>query len=161
MTDDFGVSLRRKPHLRVTIATLLSNGTSQREIERSTAVDRKTIRRYERERLGPPANPPGVATGSKPGKTALSADETPPPRPPAPALTEVRSACEVHREWIEAQVQLGRNAVSIFQDLVEQYGFTHGYNSVKRIVRGLKAREPERFDVLESQPGEEAHTQTA
>lgn len=144
-----------KPHLRVTIATLLSNGTSQREIERLTGVDRKTIRRYERERLGPP-NSPGVATGSKPGETALSADETPPPRPPAAALTEVRSACEVHREWIETQVQLGRNAVSIFQDLVEQHGFTHRYNSVKRFVRGLKAREPERFDVLDSLPGEEA-----
>lgn len=51
---------------------------------------------------------------------------------------------------------MGRNAVSIYQDLVEQYGFTHRYNSVKRFVRGLKAREPERFDVLESLPGEEA-----
>lgn len=50
----------------------------------------------------------------------------------------------------------GRNAVSIFQDLVEQHGFKHRYNSVKRFVRGLKAREPERFDVLESLPGEEA-----
>ena len=68
----------------------------------------------------------------------------------------VRSACEGHREWIEAQVALGRNAQSIYQDLVERYGFTHRYNSVKRFVRGLKAREPERFDVLESDPGEES-----
>ena len=35
-----------KPHLRITIETLLKNGTSQREIERRTGVDRKTIRRY-------------------------------------------------------------------------------------------------------------------
>ena len=35
------------------------------------------------------------------------------------------SACEMHREWIEAQVALGRNAMSIYQDLVEQHGFTH------------------------------------
>lgn len=151
-----------KLHLRVTIRTLLGNGTSQREIERLTGVDRKTIRRYERERLGSPANSPGVATGSEPGKMVISAVESPPPRPPAapvqPARSpkQARSACEVHREWIEAQVQLGRNAVSIYQDLVEQHGFTHRYNSVKRFVRGLKAREPERFDVLESLPGEEA-----
>jgi transposase/mRNA-degrading endonuclease RelE of RelBE toxin-antitoxin system len=66
------------------------------------------------------------------------------------------SACAKHREWIEAQVQLGRNAVSIYQDLVETHGFTHRYNSVKRFVRKLRAREPERFDVLEFEPGEEA-----
>jgi transposase len=66
------------------------------------------------------------------------------------------SACEIHREWIESQVTLGRNAVSLYQDLVEKFGFTHQYNSVKRFVAKLKAREPERFDVLDALPGEEA-----
>jgi transposase len=66
------------------------------------------------------------------------------------------SACAEHREWIEAQVQLGRNAMSIYQDLVDTRGFTHRYNSVKRFVAKLRAREPERFDVLEFLPGEEA-----
>lgn len=145
-----------KSYLRVTIQTLLGNGASQREIERLTGVDRKTIRRYGRERLGPPANSPGVATGSGPGNGALIEVENPPPRPPARCPKEARSACEVHRDWIQSQVQLGRNAVSIYQDLVEQHGFAHRYNSVKRFVRGLKVREPERFDVLDSLPGEEA-----
>jgi hypothetical protein len=54
------------------------------------------------------------------------------------------------------QVQLGRNAQSIYQDLVEQHGFLQRYNSVKRFVARLKAREPERFDVLEFLPVEEA-----
>lgn len=131
-----------KSHLRITIETLLANGMSQHEIARRTGVDRKTIRRYQ-------SNSP-MATGS-----ALDADQNPPPRPPAsPKLAS--SACEVHRAWIEAQVQLGRNAQAIYQDLVERFGFEHRYNSVKRFVRGLKAREPERFDVLESLPGEEA-----
>ncbi len=49
-----------KPNVRITVQTLLKNGTSQREIERVTGVDRKTIRRYARE-----ANSPGVATGSE------------------------------------------------------------------------------------------------
>ncbi len=66
------------------------------------------------------------------------------------------SACEPHRAWIEAQVALGRNAVSVYQDLVDQHGFLREYNSVKRFVATLKARAPERFDVLEFPPGEEA-----
>ena len=153
-----------KPYLRVTIQTLLGKGTSQREIERLTGVDRKTIRRYARDQgqLGAQANSPGVATGSAALNTAAAGDEIPPPRPPAAAAQparppkHARSACEVHREWIESQVQQGRNAVSIYQDLVEKHGFTQRYNSVKRFVRTLKVREPERFDVLESDPGEEA-----
>jgi transposase len=138
-----------KSHLRISIVALLESGVGQREIERRLGVDRKTIRRYQRL-----ANSPGVATGSE-GPT----DQIPPPRPPAPeanpSATSV-SACEAHRSWIEAQVLLGRNAVSIYQDLVEQHGFVHRYNSVKRFVAKLKARAPERFDVLEFLPGEEA-----
>jgi transposase len=132
-----------KSHLRITIATLLANGASQREIERRTGVDRKTIRRYA-------ANSPGVATGSGGG-----AEQNTPPWPPA-ATGTASSACAPHREFIEAQVQLGRNAQSIYQDLVERHGFGHRYNSVKRFVGALKAREPERYDVLEFGPGEEA-----
>ena len=37
-----------KPHLRAAVQTLLDNGATQREIERFTGVDRKTIRRYQR-----------------------------------------------------------------------------------------------------------------
>jgi hypothetical protein len=82
--------------------------------------------------------------------------QSPPPRPPAPAPKAARSACEPHRQWIEAQIALGRNAQAIYQDLVEQYGFEAKYNSVKRFARRLRVRDPERFDVLESEPGEEA-----
>jgi len=141
-----------KPHLRISIQTLLDRGATQREIERFTGVDRKTIRRYQRN-----SNSPGVATGSE-----SRASQIPPPWPPAPdsaaaceATQVTPSACEPYRAWIEAQVGLGRNAVSIYQDLVEAHGFTHAYNSVKRFVAGLKARVPERFDVLEFLPGEE------
>ena len=120
-----------KSHLRITIQTLLASGVSHRQIERRTGVDRKTIRRLARA-----ANSPGVATGSE-----GEAGQTPPPRPPAQGSLGARkdsqatiSACEPHRAWIERQVSLGRNAVSIFQDLVEEHGFAHRYNSVKRFV---------------------------
>jgi transposase len=145
-----------KSHLRITIQTLLQAGKSQREIERVTGVDRKTIRRYTQPAQCGPSNSPGVATGFSAGETGDLSVQIPPPRPPALAPKQARSACEAHREWITDQVQLGRNAQSIYQDLVERYGFTHRYNSVKRFVRALKACEPERFDVLESLPGEEA-----
>lgn len=39
---------------------------------------------------------------------------------------------------------------------MERFGFGHRYNSVKRFVRTLRRRDPERFDVLENDPGEEA-----
>ena len=145
-----------KSHKRITIATLQAAGASQREIARRTGVDRKTIRQQARA-----ANSPGVATGSEgPG------GQIPPPRPPGPdgvlprlgpqaASLATPSACEAHRAWIEAQVQLGRNAMSIYQDLVEGHGFGHRYNSVKRFVAHLRRREPERFDVLEYLPGED------
>ena len=144
-----------KQHLRITVETLLRQGRGQREIERLTGVDRKTIRRLERApRAGAGANSPGVATGSGSTDSGAEAGENPPPRPPARPPKQARSACEAHREWIEKQLELGRNAQSIYQDLVEEFGFTHRYNSVKRFVRSLKVREPQRFDVLESERGE-------
>jgi hypothetical protein len=57
--------------------------------------------------------------------------------------------------WVDRTDTLGRNAMSIYQDLVDTRGFKHGYNSVKRFVAKLRTREPERFDVLEFLPGEE------
>jgi transposase len=142
-----------KPNLRIAIQTLLDAGKAQREIERVLGVDRKTIRRIERE-----AKSPGVATGIDAEKAAdVGGDaQNPPPRPPTPKPLSTPSACEIHREWIESQVALGRNAMSIYQDLDEKFGFTHRYNSVKRFVARLKAQEPERFDVLDALPGEES-----
>jgi transposase len=136
-----------KPHQRTTVATLLDAGTSQRQIGRLTGVDRKTIRAVQLGVAAERANSPGVATGSAP--------QTPPPRPPAPLPTSV-SACEPHRAFIEAQLRLKRNFMAIYQDLVDQHGFTGAYNSVKRFSGGLREREPEQFDRLEFAPGEEA-----
>ena len=135
-----------KPHLQITVTTLLAAGKSQREIERITRVDRKTIRRLVRRIAGGVPNSPGVATGS--------ASQIPPPRPPAIASGS-SSACEPHRAFIEAQLHLRRNYTSIYQDLVDQSGFTASYNSVKRFAGTVVAKEPEQFDRLEFAPGEE------
>lgn len=45
--------------------------------------------------------------------------------------------------------------MSIYQDLVDQHGFTARYASVKRFVRALKQREPQPYDHLEFLAGEE------
>jgi len=136
------------------VETLLSSGATQREIERRTGVDRKTIRRY----ASVPA--PDAPNSSTPATDSEDvAGQTPPPRPPASAAIGPQftpSACEPHRAWIETQVALGRNAMGVFQELVDDRGFLCGYNSVKRFVATLRKREPVRFDVLQFLPGEEA-----
>ena len=107
-----------KPNQRATVITLLERNTSQREIARITGIDRKTIRSYHQRWLLDPANSPGVATGSE-----AVATQIPPPWPPAPACTSY-SLCEPHRDFIEVQLLLRRNAVSIYLDLVDAHGFT-------------------------------------
>ena len=152
-----------KPDLQTTIKTLLSKGVGQREIERKTGIDRKTIRRYaqsynlmasqEDEHSKSPTDE-DVATG-----LGWPAVQNPPPWPPGKELNlpkHARSACEAHWEWIEQQLRLGRNGMAIYQDLVELFGFTHRYNSVKRFVRRLKRKDPQQYDRLEFLMGEEA-----
>lgn len=80
-----------KSHLRITVQTLLGNGAGQREIERMTGVDRKTIRRIGREIASPEANSPRVATGCEGCGSGISGEQNPPPRPPAQAPKLARS----------------------------------------------------------------------
>lgn len=142
--------------------TLLNQNVSHREISRNTGIDRKTIRRYIQENdLGRIQNPPPVATSNS-STLATGQIDNPPPRPPVYSVDanqipfHARSACEPYRQWIEKQVRLGRNAMSIYQDLVELFSFDHKYNSVKRFIRRLKHKAPKQYDRLDFSPGEEA-----
>ena len=120
-----------KPHLQITIRTLLEARASQREIQRVTGIDRKTIRAWQqRFAAEAQANSPGVATD--PGDvTAKPPGQIPPPWPPtSPPPTS--SACEPHRAFIEAQLRLRRNAVAIYQDLVDAHGFSGAYCAFRR-----------------------------
>jgi transposase len=142
-----------KPNQRATVYTLLERGSTQREIARITGIDRKTVRSYQRRWQAEQSNSPRVATGSD----AVAA-QTPPPWPPAPppaSSPAASSLCEPHRDFIEAQLRLRRNAMAIYQDLVDSHGFAGRYNSVKRFVARLRHKEPEQFDRLSFLPGEE------
>jgi transposase len=76
---------------------------------------------------------------------------------PGPGRSPAASACEPYRELIELGLGRGRNAVAIFQDLVDDHGFRAGYSSVKRFVRKLRGTQtPEARAVIVTAPGEEA-----
>ncbi len=97
-----------------------------------------------------PATREGVSTDSG----AVAAARWPPPPGRAPSA----SACEPFQELIQEALLRGRNAMAIWQDLVDDHGFQHGYASVKRYavkLRGgggtLEAR-----PVITTGPGEEA-----
>ena len=49
-----------------------------------------------------------------------------------------KSQCEPLAEVIMAKVEVGLSAQRIYQDLVEENGFTDSYQSVKRFVRKLR-----------------------
>jgi transposase len=65
-------------------------------------------------------------------------------------------ASEAYREMIELELSRGRNAMGIWQDLVDGHGFTGGYQSVQRFVRKLRGSvSPEARVIIETRPGEE------
>jgi transposase len=159
-------------------------GWSLRRIEETTTVRRETAGAYLKAagigvrgkggRLIPakPAIPPGVSTDSLAAKpatlTGVSTDsELPKPASlegvstdsgPAgqPGRAPSASACEPFRELIAAALARGRNAVAIWQELVDEHGFQARYASVKRFVVGLRGQQvKEARAVITTGPGEE------
>jgi transposase len=67
------------------------------------------------------------------------------------------STCEPVRQAIELGLSRGRNAVSIWHDLVSENGFRGGYQTVKRFVRKLRGTQPlAPRTVIVTEPGQEA-----
>jgi len=74
-----------------------------------------------------------------------------------PQQTATASASEPYRDLIEQALGRGRNAKAIWQDLVDDHGFTGGYQSVKRFIQklhGASKRQP--CAIIVTKPGEEA-----
>jgi len=157
-------------------------GWSLRRIEQATGVRRETAGAYLRT-AGISVRRPGgwgrrakpakeVITDSTPGKQDNSAPNTPEVSKPAkevttdsgtakasanPAKARPLSHCEPYRDLIELGVERGRNAMAIWQDLVSEQGFGHGYHSVRRFINKLHPPEVKQARaVIITEPGEEA-----
>ena len=75
----------------------------------------------------------------------------------APGRSPTASACEPFRDFIELSLSKGRNAKAIYQDLVDDHGFTGRYQSVKRFVRPWRGTQtPQACAIIQTLPGEEA-----
>ena len=128
-----------------------------RRIERAAHIRRETAGAYLRA-AGIAVRPPG-GWGRNVAKPAIEVSTDPkaekPPR--QSGRSSSASACEPHREIIEAELAKGRNAMAIWQDLVDGHGFAGRYASVKRFVHKLRGSPaPEARVVIETAPGEEA-----
>ena len=151
-------------------------GWSLRQIEAATGVRRETAGGYLRA-AGIALRTPGgwgrkpaskpaieVITGfsgpigtndSKPANEAITGFL---PEATVPKQVKRRSgASEPYREMIELELSRGRNAMGIWQDLVDKHGFTSSYQSVQRFILKLRgAGSPEARVIIETKPGEEA-----
>jgi len=162
-------------------------GWSLRRIQRATGVRRETAAAYLRG-AGIGFRPPGkwgrapakpaneVITDPQAAKAAEPISPDPPPAKPAnevitdfgaelakptapPGHSPTASACEPYRETIELGLSRGRNAMAIWQDLVDTCGFTASYQSVQRFVHKLRpSPSPEARVVIETAAGEESRS---
>lgn len=73
----------------------------------------------------------------------------------SPLAVGRQSKCAGYEAAIASKLEAGLSAQRIYQDLSGEGGFAGSYQSVKRYVQKLKAREPRRVWRVESQPGEE------
>ena len=98
-----------------------------------------------------PANEVNTDFGGELAADYVVADEPKPGRSPS------ASSCEPYREVIAMGLSRGRNAMAIWQDLVDTSDFAAGYQSVRRFVgKLLGSRVLEACPVIETAPGEEA-----
>src|SRR5229473_5603323 len=149
-------------------------GWTLRRIEEVTGIRRETVSGYlraagvaVRSRGGQPkewppkpAITPEVSTDSGPSKPAITGTVSTDPGPPSPpGRAPSASACEPYRELIAEALARGRNAMAIWQDLVDDHGFPARYASVRRFVLTLRGGTPaEARVVITTSPGEEGQT---
>ena len=147
-------------------------GWPLRRIEQATGVRRETASAYlkaagiviraARHRRPPPkpASQTSTDLANPASEVSTDSDGLPPGLPawpPGSSRAPRASACEPYRELIERAVGRGRNAMAIWQDLVDAHGFPARYASVRRFVIKLRGqRTPEAHPIIVTAPGEEA-----
>ena len=172
------ISMLSKEHLM----GLMGLGWSDRKINRVTGLHRITIARYRKEYQviksvnadktvdEEPAYCKNSSIQKERQSVPLTEKQVPtdgvvhfPARQsggevPTGSTTSQTSKSKVwqYHDLIRAKLGLGQSARSIHQDLVTEQDYQGGYDSVKRYVNKLKAREPKLYARLETLPGEEA-----
>ena len=131
---------------------------SLRRIEAAVHIRRETVAAYLRAE-GIAVRPPGGWGKLDPAKPAIEViTDFGAELPPVIALERRPSASisASYREAIERGLSQGRNAMAIWQELVDNQGFSASYQSVQRFVRKLQiAISPEARVVIETAPGED------
>jgi transposase len=159
-------------------------GWALRRIEQATGVRRETAGAYLKA-AGIAVRPPGawgrrapakpanevttdpseakpaneVTTGPADSKPAneVTTDFGQPISPPTGHPQRATSACKPYRELIQQGLSRDRNAMAIWQDLVSDHGFPHGYQSVKRFIHKLRGSDsPQAVGIIQTAAGEEA-----
>ena len=145
-------------------------GWTLSRIQEATGIRRETVSGYLKaagiavrsrgrpsESKAKPAISEEVSTDLR-AKPAITGEgvSTDPVCPPPPGRAPSASACEPYREIIADALARGRNAVAIWQDLVDDHGFPGRYASVRRFVVALRGSSPaDARVVITTGPGEE------
>lgn len=153
---------------RQQVIALLHLGWSYRRIEAETGVRRETVSRYDRllrsnpAKVFPGASADGATENGGSGGTERSkaakvfaGSEANPANVFAGSGRSSRSAAVRYDDVIVGKLEQGLSIQRIWQDLVEEYGYGHSYESVKRYVRRLRKKRRV-VGVFHSAPGEEA-----
>ncbi|MCH2204419.1 MAG: IS21 family transposase [Lentisphaerales bacterium] len=125
-----------------TIGYLSAQGWSIRKISRELELHRGTVRKYLK-----------CTSDSNTGSVKCTSDSN---TGSANKRNGPTSRCSEYHDFIKKSFEQGLSAQRIWQDLVDQYNFSNGYQSVSRYVRHLKSKGELPFRVLHSLPGEEA-----
>ena len=135
-------------------------GWSLRRIQRATQIRRETAAGYLNAAGIPVRAPGGWGRGAAKPAIEVSTDPEAGNRPvdtdPRHGRSRSASVCEPYREIIEVALSKDRNAMAIWQDLVDGHGFPGRYASVKRFVHKLRGSpSPEARVVIQTAPGED------
>jgi hypothetical protein len=148
-------------------------GWSLRRIEQATGVRRETAGEYLRV-AGIALRRPGGWGRHGPAKAAINPITDSRSEDSKAAINLITdflagkpgcgpaSRCEPYRELIGQELERGRNAMGIWQDLVDSHGFGSGYQSVLRFVRALRGSiAPEARAIIETPAAKSARSITA
>jgi len=143
-----GNNLRMEKKQQIQALTQL--GWTDRAISRETGIYRGTVTKYRKLFQNQPEVPIDLTPDDSENQPKVPAD--------LPPLPQTNSA-QIHpyREKIRTWIRQHLTAQRIYQDLVEEHGYTGSYDAVKRYARKLRKKGVRGFtDRLEHVPGREA-----